>query len=66
MCIRDRVKRIGDSDVLEVSYTTDDPGIVYQTLLILIDEFNKQYQDLDVYKRQPSHHGERGIYVRHE
>ena len=40
------VKRIGDSDVLEVSYTTDDPGIVYQTLLILIDEFNKQYQDL--------------------
>lgn len=40
------VKRIGDSDVLEVSYTTDDPGIAYQTLLILIDEFNKQYQDL--------------------
>ena len=24
------VKRIGDSDVLEVSYTTDDPGIVYR------------------------------------
>lgn len=40
------VKRISTSDVIEVSYTTDDPGIVYQTLLILIDEFNKQYQSL--------------------
>lgn len=40
------VKRIGDSDVLEVSYTTNDPGIAYQTILILIDEFNKQYQEL--------------------
>ncbi|RHR82485.1 exopolysaccharide biosynthesis protein [Odoribacter sp. AF15-53] len=40
------VKRVGTSDVIEVFYTTDDPGIVYQTLLILIDEFNKQYQDL--------------------
>lgn len=39
-------KRIGSSDVLEVSYTSDDPGIVYQTLLILITEFNKQYQEL--------------------
>lgn len=40
------VKRLGESDVLEISYTLDDPGIVYQTLLILIDEFNKQYQEL--------------------
>jgi hypothetical protein len=40
------VKRIGNSDVLEVSYTTNDPGIAYQTILILIDEFNKQYQEL--------------------
>ncbi len=40
------VKRIGSSDVIEISYTADDPGIVYQTLLILIDEFNKQYQEL--------------------
>ena len=40
------VKRIGNSDVLHVSYTTNDPGIAYQTILILIDEFNKQYQEL--------------------
>lgn len=40
------VKRLGNSDVLEVSYTTNDPGIAYQTVLILIDEFNKQYQEL--------------------
>lgn len=40
------VKRAGESDFLEVSYTTDDPGIAYQTLLILIEEFNKQYQEL--------------------
>lgn len=40
------VDRVGNSDVLELSYTTDDPGVTYQTLLILIDEFIKQYQDL--------------------
>lgn len=40
------VRRVRESDVIEVSYTTDDPGIAYQTLLILIDEFNKQYQEL--------------------
>ena len=40
------VKRIGNSDVLSISYSSNDPGIVYQTLLILIDEFNKQYQEL--------------------
>ena len=40
------VSRVGESDVLEVSYTTDDPGIAYQTILILINEFNKQYQEL--------------------
>lgn len=40
------VKRVGNSDVLDISYTSNDPGIVYQTLLILIDEFNLQYQEL--------------------
>ena len=38
--------RISNSDVLELSYTTDDPGITYQTLCILIDEFIHQYQEL--------------------
>lgn len=40
------VTRDGSSDMLEVSYTTDDPGIAYQTLLILMDEFIRQYQEL--------------------
>lgn len=40
------VDRQGSSDLLEVSYTTDDPGIAYQTLRILIDEFIRQYQEL--------------------
>ena len=41
-----QVKRIGSSDMLEVSYENDDPGIVYNTLDILNDEFVKQYRDL--------------------
>ena len=40
------VDRNGNSDMLDVSYTTDDPGIAYQTLLILIKEFIHQYQEL--------------------
>ena len=35
------VKRLDNSDVLEVSYTTNDPGIAYQTVVILIDEYDK-------------------------
>ncbi|MEG1700334.1 MAG: exopolysaccharide biosynthesis protein [Alistipes sp.] len=41
-----QVKRIGDSDMLEVSYENDDPGIVYNTLDLLNDEFVKQYKSL--------------------
>ena len=41
-----QVERDGKSDMLELSYTTDDPGIAYQTLKILNDEFIKQYQEL--------------------
>lgn len=40
------VKRIGSSDMLEVSYSNDDPGIVYNTLKLLNDEFVKQYKNL--------------------
>lgn len=40
------VERDGKSDMLELSYTTDDPGIAYQTLKILNEEFIKQYQEL--------------------
>lgn len=41
-----QVKRIGTSDMLEVTYENDDPGIVYNTLQILNDEFVKQYREL--------------------
>lgn len=40
------VERMGSSDMLRLSYTTDDPGVTYQTLNILVDEFIKQYQEL--------------------
>lgn len=40
------VSRDGSSDMLEISYTTDDPGITYQTLRILLREFIHQYQEL--------------------
>lgn len=41
-----QVKRIGNSDMLEVTYENDDPGVVYNTLALLNDEFVKQYHDL--------------------
>lgn len=40
------VNRRGSSDLIEISYSSDDPGITYQTLLILIKEFINQYQEL--------------------
>lgn len=40
------VQRDGKSDMLELSYTTNDAGIAYQTLKILNDEFIRQYQEL--------------------
>ena len=41
-----KVKRLANSDMLEISYENDDPAIVYNTLIILNDEFVKQYRDL--------------------
>ena len=41
-----KVKRVTSSDMLEISYENDDPYIVYNTLVILNDEFVRQYRDL--------------------
>lgn len=41
-----QVKRIGNSDMLEISYENDDPGIVYNTLKILNEEFVNYYKEL--------------------
>lgn len=40
------VKRQGNSDMLEVSYQSDDPGIAYNTLMLLNEEFVVQYKNL--------------------
>lgn len=41
-----KVKRVGTSDMLEISYENNDPGVVFNTLDILNDEFVKQYRSL--------------------
>jgi uncharacterized protein involved in exopolysaccharide biosynthesis len=41
-----KVQRLGNSDMLEISYSTDDPGITYHTLQLINDEFMKAYNDL--------------------
>ena len=38
------VKRAGNSDILDISYTSADPGITQQTVSILIDELIKAYE----------------------
>lgn len=39
-------KRVQGSDLLEISYKSDDPGITYQTLIMLIDVFFKVHSGL--------------------
>ncbi len=41
-----RVDRIASSDMLKLSYQNSDPGITYNTVLILVKEFFDQYQAL--------------------
>lgn len=40
------VRRIANSDMLQIQYSADDPGIAYNTLVILNEEFVKQYEVL--------------------
>lgn len=40
------VQRYTNSDILGLYFKGTDPGITYQTLMILIDEFQKQYNEL--------------------
>ena len=41
-----RVNRIAGSDMIEIGYSNGDPGIAYNTLKILNEEFIEQYQQL--------------------
>ncbi len=43
-----RVNRLGSSDMIEIKYSCDDPGIVHQTLRFLIDEIDKEYAQLQL------------------
>ncbi len=38
-----QVSRINNSDMIEIKYKSDDPNVVYHTLLLLNEEFLKQY-----------------------
>lgn len=40
------VKRAGNSDILDISYTSADPGLTQQTVSLLIDELIKAYEIL--------------------
>jgi len=40
--------QVGGSDIIEFSYVSNDPGVAYQTLNILIDVFLKRYSDLKI------------------
>ncbi|WP_321437492.1 exopolysaccharide biosynthesis protein [uncultured Bacteroides sp.] len=41
-----KVNRIGGSDMIEIKFSGGDPGIAYNTLKILNEEFVEQYQEL--------------------
>ncbi len=41
-----RVSRKNNSDLLEISYTSNDPGIAYNTLDILMKEFVNEYREI--------------------
>ena len=40
------VKRASNSDMLEIKYAANDPGVAYHTIRILNEEFVNQYRDL--------------------
>ncbi len=43
-----RVNRLGTSDMIEIKYSCDDPGIVHQTLRFLIEEIDQEYAQLQL------------------
>lgn len=43
-----QVRRLGASDMIEIKYTSDDPGIVHNTLLILNEVISREFSDLQL------------------
>lgn len=40
------IKRLGNSDIVDISFSSDDPGIAYQTAKLLNEQLVKSYDDL--------------------
>lgn len=40
------IKRLGNSDIVDISFSSNDPGIAYQTAKLLNEELVKSYDDL--------------------
>lgn len=40
------VKKLGGSDMLQITYSANDPGIAYNTLLILNQSYKREYTDI--------------------
>lgn len=40
------IKRLGNSDIIDISFSSSDPGIAYQTTKLLNEELVKSYDDL--------------------
>lgn len=43
-----QVNRLGSSDMIEIKYSSDDPGIVHQTLIILNEVISTEYSELQL------------------
>src|SRR5574344_1721761 len=43
---RVQVNRIGNSDLMEMKYSSSDPGVAYNTILFIYDEFVREYKTL--------------------
>lgn len=41
-----QVNRIGNSDLMEMKYSSSDPGVAYNTILFIYDEFVREYKTL--------------------
>jgi uncharacterized protein involved in exopolysaccharide biosynthesis len=41
-----QVNRLGTSDIMEMKFSSSDPGVAYNTILFLYDEFVKEYKSL--------------------
>lgn len=41
-----QIKRLGSSDIIEIEYSNDDPGLTHHTVKLLSDELFKKYEEI--------------------